>query len=166
MVTPRSLTCSLGVISCPLMLRHSVFFLLSPKSIILNFEGLTLMPLAVYHSNTSCRSLSSLITIESIFESQVIYSISSLVRQAYFGTAVLVAQHDSSTALFQGLCCSCAEPNAYVTILHLIAMPKFKAILKLSHANPYRVLSTAHLTQQIMYSVSIGSRASEAASDE
>ena len=101
MVTPRSPTCSLGIISCPLMLRHSVFFLLSPKNIILNFEGLALMPLAVYHSNTSCRSLSNLITIESIFESQVIYSISSLVRQAYFGTAVLVEQHNSSTALFQ-----------------------------------------------------------------
>ena len=40
MVTPRSLTCSLCVISCPLMLKHSLFFLLSPKNIIWNFDGM------------------------------------------------------------------------------------------------------------------------------
>ena len=52
MVTPRSLTCSLGGISCPLMLRHSVFFHLSPKNIVWNFDGLALIPLAVRHSNS------------------------------------------------------------------------------------------------------------------
>ena len=67
-LTPRSLTCSLGVISCPLMLKHSLFFLLSPKNIIGNCGGLALMPLAVSHSNTSCRSLTNLIITETIFE--------------------------------------------------------------------------------------------------
>ena len=65
MVATRSITCSLGGISCPLMLRHSLFLLLSPKNIIWNFDVLALMPIAVYHSNTSCRSLSHLIITES-----------------------------------------------------------------------------------------------------
>ena len=77
MVTPRSLTCSLGVVSCPMMLRHSLLFLLNPKNIIWNFDGLALMPLAVYHSNTSCRSLSNLIIPESIFESYEYIVVSS-----------------------------------------------------------------------------------------
>ena len=77
MVTPRSLTCSLGVISCPLMLRHSLCFLSSPKNIIWNFDGLVLMLLTVYHSNTSYRSLSSLIITESIFESHEYIVVSS-----------------------------------------------------------------------------------------
>ena len=77
MVTPRSLTCSLCVISCPLMLRHSLFFLLSPKNIIWNFDGLALIPLAVYHFNTSCRSLSTLIITESIFDSHEYIVVSS-----------------------------------------------------------------------------------------
>ena len=77
MVTPRSLTCSLGVISCPLMLSQSLFFLLRPKSIIWNFDGLALMLLGVYHSNTSCRSLSNLIITEFIFESHEYIVVSS-----------------------------------------------------------------------------------------
>ena len=77
MVTPKSLTCSLGIISCPLMSTHSLFLLLSPKNIIWNFDGLALMLLAVYHSNTSCRSLSNLIITESIFESHEYIVVSS-----------------------------------------------------------------------------------------
>ena len=61
LVTPSSLTWSLGGISCPLILTHSLFFLSSPKNIIWKFDGLTIIPLAVYHSNNSCRSLSNLI---------------------------------------------------------------------------------------------------------
>ena len=86
MVTPRSLTCSLGVISCPLMLRHILFFLLSPKTIIWNFDGFVLMPLAVYHSNTSCRSLSNLIITESIFESHEYIVVSSAKLSYIFPT--------------------------------------------------------------------------------
>ena len=78
MVTPRSLTCLLGVISCPLLLRHSLFILLlSPKNIIWNFDGLALMPLALYHSNTSCIALSNLISTEFIFESHEYIVVSS-----------------------------------------------------------------------------------------
>ena len=77
MVTPRNLTCLLGVISCSLMLKHSLFFLLSPKSIIWNFDVLALMPLAVYHSNTSCRYLSHLLFTESIFKSHEYIVVSS-----------------------------------------------------------------------------------------
>ena len=58
MVTPMSLTFSLGAISCPLMLKTSLFFLLGPKNITWNYDGLALMPLVVYNSTISCRSLS------------------------------------------------------------------------------------------------------------
>ena len=69
MVAPKSLTCSLGGISCPLMLRHNSFFLLRLRSIIWNFDRLPLIPLTVYNSNNPCRSLSSLIVTESVFVS-------------------------------------------------------------------------------------------------
>ena len=59
------------------MLRYSLFFLLNPKNIFYNFDGLALMPLAVYHSITSCISLSNLIINESIFESHEYIVVSS-----------------------------------------------------------------------------------------
>ena len=50
--------------------------------------------------------------LKSTASESIKYGNLSLVRQAYFGTAVLAVQHDTSTALIKTPFFSCAKPYA------------------------------------------------------